>query len=58
MNKFSSKTRQQQTSAQKDAKADAQAVATRAAKVKRALAVRAIKAWPAEKFNRADAYVD
>ena len=42
--------------AQAPAQKDARAASTRAAKVKRALAVRATKAWPSKKFDRADAY--
>ena len=41
-----------QTSAQKNSRT----AAARAAKIKRALAVRATKAWPAPRFERADAY--
>ena len=37
-------------------KKSAQQARVRAAKVKRALAVRAVKAWPAPKFDRAEAY--
>ena len=42
--------------AQAPAQKNARAASTRAAKVKRALAVRATKAWPSKKFDRADAY--
>ena len=41
---------------QTPARKDAQAAGARAAKVKRALAVRADKAWPSGKFDRVDAY--
>ncbi len=42
--------------AQAPAPAQARAASARAAKVERALAVRAAKPWPAAKFDRADAY--
>ncbi|OGA04316.1 MAG: hypothetical protein A3H35_14310 [Betaproteobacteria bacterium RIFCSPLOWO2_02_FULL_62_17] len=42
--------------AKASARKNAQAAGTRAAKIKRALAVRAAKAWPSAKFDRADAY--
>lgn len=41
---------------QAPARKDAQAGSARAAKVKRALAVRADHAWPSGKFDRVDAY--
>ena len=41
---------------QAPARTNAREASARAAKIKRALAVRAAKAWPAVKFNRADAY--
>ena len=42
--------------AQTPAPKEARAAGARAAKVERALAVRASRAWPARKFERADAY--
>ena len=42
--------------AQAPAQKNARVASARAAKVKRALAVRAARAWPSAKFDRADAY--
>ncbi|MSQ53288.1 MAG: hypothetical protein EXR28_15555 [Betaproteobacteria bacterium] len=42
--------------AEAPARKNARVASVRAAKIKRALAVRAAKAWPAARFVRADAY--